>query len=101
MASGDSGSGAFIETSAGPALYGLSTLTMNLGAGSSPKFGNGGGGLVLSHPPYISWLRAQTDASFTTLSEAKTADVPVAPGWALALLGTALMAHAVRQRSRG
>jgi hypothetical protein len=100
VASGDSGSGAFIETASGPALYGLSTVSLMFTAGTAASlFGSGGGGLVLSHPPYLDWLRTHTDQSVALLSQAGPTDVPVAPAWALGLLGTALLSPLLR-RSR-
>lgn len=102
VAGGDSGSGAFIDTAAGPALYGLATLALSFGtAGTTSVFGAGGGGLVLSHPPYLEWLRTQTGGTLVLLSHANAADVPVAPPWALAALGAALMVPLVRRAQRG
>lgn len=101
VAGGDSGSGAFIDTGAGPALYGLATLALSFGAtGSTSVFGAGGGGLVLSHPPYLEWLREQTAGAVLLLSQADAADVPVAPPWALAALGAALMWPLFRRARR-
>ncbi len=104
MASGDSGSPVFIDTGNGPALYGLSTLVLNFGNGAaSSTFGSGGGGPVLAHAPYLAWLQAQTDGSVMLLSQLSAADVPVAPAWALGLLGAALLSPLLRrpERTRG
>lgn len=102
VAGGDSGSGAFVDTGAGPALYGLATLALSFGTPSATSvFGAGGGGLVLSHPPYLEWLRTQTGGAVVLLSQANAADVPVAPPWALAALGAALMMPLLRRARRG
>lgn len=101
VAGGDSGSGAFLETGAGPALYGLLTVALNFSAGSTATsvFGSGGGGLVLSHPPYLDWLRTQTDQSVVLLSRVSAADVPVAPAWAIGLAGLAFASRLLQRRS--
>lgn len=100
VAGGDSGSGALVETTAGPALYGLLTVALNFNAGSTATsvFGSGGGGLVLSHPPYLDWLRVQTDQSVVPLSRLTAADVPVAPAWALGLAGLAFATRLLQRR---
>lgn len=100
VAGGDSGSGAFVETAAGPALYGLLTVALNFGAGSTATsvFGSGGGGLVLSHPPYLEWLGAQSDQTVVPLSRLAAADVPLAPGWALGLAGLAFATRLMPRR---
>lgn len=100
VAGGDSGSGAFIETAIGPALYGLLTVALNFSAGSTATsvFGSGGGGLILSHPPYLDWLRAQTDQTAVPLSQLTAADVPVAPAWALGLAGLAFATRLMHRR---
>jgi len=103
VASGDSGSGAFLEDGV-PALYGMSTFNLSFtqGLAAQPTFGFGGGGMVLSHPPYLDWLRAQTAGELTLLSQANSSDsVPVAPGWALGLLGCALAWRLLRRREAG
>lgn len=101
MASGDSGSPVFIDTGSGPALYGLSTLVLNFGNGAAASsFGSGGGGPVLAHAPYLAWLQAQTDGSVVLLSQLSAADVPVAPAWALGLLGAALLSPLLRTPKR-
>lgn len=98
MASGDSGSPVFIDIGSGPALYGLSTLVLNFGNGAaSSSFGSGGGGPVLAHAPYLAWLQTQTDGSVMLLSQLSAADVPVAPAWALGLLGAALLSPLLRR----
>lgn len=99
VAGGDSGSGAFVDDGAGgPALYGLSNVALSFVAGSTATgvFGSGGGGLVLSHPPYLAWLQQQVGPALTLLSQLRSADVPAAPGWALTLLGLAMAARAAR-----
>lgn len=99
MASGDSGSPVFIDSGIGPALYGLSTLVLNFGNGAaSSTFGSGGGGPVLAHAPYLTWLLAQTEGQAKLLSQVDTADVPVAPAWALGLLGAALLSPLLQRR---
>jgi hypothetical protein len=60
VAGGDSGSGVYIDSGFGPALYGLSTVALTLNGSSSGTFGSGGGGLVLANQPYLDWLQAQT-----------------------------------------
>lgn len=100
VASGDSGSGAFIDEGSGPALYGLSTVALSFNASSSAVFGAGGGGLVLSHPPYLAWLRTQTGDTLQLQSQLQTADVPVAPAWALAALGVGVVLKLLRGRAR-
>lgn len=99
VAGGDSGSGAFVDTPAGPALFGLSTVVLSFGAsGATSIFGSGGGGLVLSHGPYLAWLRAQTQGNLVTVSEVRRVDAPVAPTWAMALLAVALGTSLTRRR---
>lgn len=101
VAGGDSGSGAFIDEGGGPALYGLSTVALSFTTGSTATavFGAGGGGLVLSNPAYLAWLRTQTGDTLLLQSQQQTADVPVAPAWALAALGTGLMLTLLRRRA--
>jgi len=103
VAGGDSGSGVFLEDGV-PALYGMSTFNLSFtqGVPAQPTFGFGGGGVVLSHPPYLEWLLAQTAGQMTMLSQANSSDsVPVAPGWGLGLLGSALAWQLARRRATG
>jgi secreted trypsin-like serine protease len=87
VAGGDSGSAAFVDTASGPALYGLNTAVINFSGAASSTFGSGGTGMVLSHPPYLAWLTAQTNGSLSLSSQVAGADVPVLEPWGMAALG--------------
>lgn len=96
-ASGDSGSPVYVDSTAGIALYGLTTLVLSFASGSTTSvFGSGGGGLVLSYAPHLSWLQTQTAHTLTLASQVVTADVPVAPTWALGLLAAGFATHLLR-----
>lgn len=91
VAAGDSGSPVFVDLGGGPALYGLSTLSLALTSGvPATAFGGGGGGMVLSHAPLLDWLRGQLGSTLTLWSELPSVDVPVAPAGAIAALGAGL-----------
>ena len=90
VAGGDSGSAAFIDTGAGPALFGLNTAVFNFSGATSSTFGSGGTGMVLSHPAYLAWLAAQTNNTLSLSSQVGSADVPALAPWALAALGGGL-----------
>lgn len=87
VAGGDSGSAAFVDTGSGPALYGLNTAVINFSGAAAGAFGSGGTGMVLSHPPYVAWLAAQTNGSVSLSSQVGSADVPALAPWGLAALG--------------
>ena len=90
VAGGDSGSAAFVDTGSGPALYGLNTAVINFSGAPAGAFGSGGTGMVLSHPPYLAWLAAQTNNTLSLSSQVGSADVPALAPWALAALGGGL-----------
>ncbi|MDP3824846.1 MAG: trypsin-like serine protease [Burkholderiales bacterium] len=90
VAGGDSGSAAFVDTGSGPALYGLNTAVINFSGAAAGAFGSGGTGMVLSHPPYVAWLAAQTNGSMSLSSQVGSADVPALAPWGLAALGGGL-----------
>lgn len=87
VAGGDSGSAAFVDTGSGPALYGLNTAVINFVGSTASAFGSGGTGMVLSHPPYVAWLAAQTNGSLSLSSQVAGADVPALGPWGMAALG--------------
>jgi len=90
VAGGDSGSAAFVDTGSGPALYGLNTAVINFSGAPAGAFGSGGTGILLSHPPYLAWLAAQTNGSLSLSSQVGGADVPALAPWGLAALGGGL-----------
>ena len=90
VAGGDSGSPAFVDTGSGPALYGLNTAVINFSGAAAGAFGSGGTGMVLSHPPYLTWLSAQTSGGLSLSSQVGSADVPTLAPWGLAALGGGL-----------
>jgi hypothetical protein len=96
VASGDSGAPAFVDHDGGLALMGLCSVSLGF-AGSASVFGAGGGGPVLAHAPYLSWLQAQTGGAVQWVSQLRSADVPLASGWAMALAGGALAALLARR----
>lgn len=83
---GDSGSAAFVDTGNGPALYGLNTAVINFAGVAAGSFGSGGTGMLLSHPPYLAWLAAQTNGSLSLSSQIASADVPALAPWGMAAL---------------
>jgi hypothetical protein len=90
VASGDSGSPVFVDTGDGPMLFGISSFSLALTAGiAATAFGGGGGGMVLSHPPFVAWLKQQTGNAVMLQSMLPSADAPL-PAWALASLGAGL-----------
>ena len=100
MAGGDSGSAAFVDTASGPALYGLNTAVINFSGAPAGAFGSGGTGMVLSHPPYLAWLAAQTNNTLSLSSQVGSADVPALAPWALVALGGGLASLLLAPRQR-
>jgi Trypsin len=99
VASGDSGSGAYFLQGGTDALYAVNVAALQFASTPLPAgaFGTGGAGLVLSHPPYLQWIQAQTQQSVMLLSRHNTeGDVPL-PAWALAAMGVGCAA-AMRKR---
>lgn len=102
VASGDSGSGAFVLSGGVYGLYGVNNASLGFQAGGATlgQFGSGAAGLVLSHPPYLQWITQQTNGTIELLSKPRDGDVPL-PLWASGVLACGLAAGLIRhQRSR-
>jgi hypothetical protein len=99
VAGGDSGSPSFVDVDGAPALFALNTAALQLSGTAASTFGSGGAGTVLAYPPYLSWLREQTQQGLQLTSQRQADSVPTAPAWALGLLGAALLVPAWRWRT--
>jgi hypothetical protein len=96
-AGGDSGSPVFADIDGATWLVGLTTFVASTAQGAPVdyRFGTLGGGMVLSHPRFMAWLRTVTGNTLVT-TPADT-DVPLPP-WALGALAAALTATLMRAR---
>lgn len=95
-AGGDSGSPVFVESGGIVWLMGINNFVA-APSENTPidyKFGTLGGGMLLSDPRFMAWLRETTGD--TLVSPENEAEVPDAPPWALALLAGVLAAGLYR-----
>lgn len=96
LASGDSGSPAFVQIDGQWRLLGINTLAAPAPGSTAVdyRFGTVCGGMRLGAAPFMNWLRTQTQG---TLGPAPPhADVPL-PAWAAVLMGVAVI-PLLRQR---
>jgi len=102
VAVGDSGSPAFISRNNQYLLMGINNFAADFSGGTTAttyKFGNGGGGMCLSDPRFISWLRQKSDNTMRTSSDAETTSKLPVPVWAGALVSSGfLVALRIRKR---
>lgn len=97
LASGDSGSPAFVQADGQWWLLGINTFAAPAQGGTSVdyRFGTVGGGMRLGDARFMTWLQTQTQG---TLGPAPThVDVPLPP-WTAVLLGAALLPMLSRRR---
>ena len=96
-AGGDSGSPVFADIDGATWLVGLTTFVASTAQGVPVdyRFGTLGGGMVLSHPRFLEWLRTVTGNTLVTTPV--DTDVPLPP-WALGAVATALTATLMRAR---
>jgi len=106
VAAGDSGSPAFVTKNDQYVLMGINNFAADFASGAAPsyKFGNGGGGMRLSDPRFISWLREKSGYAIHATSDPDAGDAPI-PGWAGLLLAGSLLVglrvhHAGRIRAK-
>ncbi len=100
-AGGDSGSPVFVEAGGIVWLMGINNFVA-APSDNTPidyKFGTLGGGMLLSDPRFVAWLRETTGD--TLVSPGNEAEVPDAPSWALALLAAILAAGLYRSTRAG
>jgi secreted trypsin-like serine protease len=86
MATGDSGSPAFLAGTSPPVLFGISTFLVSFANGSTDPgtFGTGGGGQLASG--YAAWIEQTVAAtSPVSMSGDEYGEAPL-PGWALSLV---------------
>ena len=94
VASGDSGSPAFLTGAGGIQLAGINTFVAAQSGGSlTYTFGNLGGGILLSDPRFATWINEKTQLSGGTDSDG---EVPL-PLWALLSLGIGFNAAFLRK----
>jgi len=94
---GDSGSPAYASIGGQVWLIGIDNLVFTTnGTGADFRFGTGGGGMLLSDPRFIAWLRAQTA---DTLGGGTEGEIPM-PTWAGAALAVGLAAPLLIRRRR-
>ncbi len=96
-AGGDSGSPVFADIDGATWLVGITTFVASTtpGAPVDYRFGTLGGGMVLSHPRFLAWLRTVTGNTLVTMPA--DTDVPLPP-WALGTLAAALTAALMRHQ---
>lgn len=102
VAVGDSGSPAFVTQNGKRYLMGINSFAAdvsNIGS-ITYTFGNGGGGIRLSDPRFVSWLREKSTFDIRMASDPELAegDAPL-PLWALGLLGMGLLAAMYKRRN--
>lgn len=99
LASGDSGSPAFVDIGGQRWLAGINTFVAPAPGSNSVdyRFGTIGGGMLLSDPRFVSWLSLQTQGT-TVAPPAGSEDIPV-PNWSLGVLGLLLSANVLRCRA--
>lgn len=99
LASGDSGSPAFVDIGGQRWLAGINTFVAPTpgSAAVDYRFGTIGGGMLLSDPRFVSWLSLQTQGT-ATLPPAESEDIPV-PSWSLGALGLLLSANLLGLRA--
>ncbi|MEC5384227.1 trypsin-like serine protease [Uliginosibacterium sp. H3] len=104
VAGGDSGSPAFVTSAGRIVVMGINTFATPLGTGSAITytFGQGGGGMRLSDPKFISWLRTASGNEVRLASEPvgqlEGMLVPALAGAGAA--GSALLALMLKRRNR-
>jgi hypothetical protein len=103
VAPGDSGSPAFMTTSNGQTvLMGINNFATAFSGGTlTYTFGQGGGGMRLSDPRFISWLREKSEYSIRMASDPDddVGSAPI-PAWALGALAGSLLVLIRRNQGR-
>jgi hypothetical protein len=103
VAGGDSGSPAFVDSAGRMAVMGINTFAAPLGSGTAITytFGQGGGGMRLSDPRVINWLRTTSGNEVHLASEPvsmlHTHATPLIAG--LSVAGAALVAVLYHRRT--
>jgi hypothetical protein len=104
VAGGDSGSPAFVMSAGRIVVMGINTFATPLGNGSAITytFGQGGGGMRLSDPKFISWLRTASGREVRLASEPVSSlgnvAIPVMAG--VGVTGSALLTLMLWRRKR-